>query len=209
MGLVGNPRFRYLRAVLPNWFLAFPVAADWLTSLPPLPPRFRRFHPSDVHLTLLFLGGCGEVAAQTAFATVRAALAAEPIAPVTVTFSRIVPMGPKRQYTALSALLDVGQAAVAALMAQLRDAPADAAGVRRDRRPPLPHVTLGRPQRRATAEDRVAGLTWADAVTLPNAPHTLDRVALYTWNPERRDALFRIVDSAPFAGAPVVSPGRT
>jgi RNA 2',3'-cyclic 3'-phosphodiesterase len=187
--------------VLPNWFLAFPVSAPWLVDLPPLPPRFRRFQPSDVHLTLLFLGGCGEAAALSALAAIRVVLATHRVSPMTVTLSHVVPMGPKREYTALSALLDQGQATVVESMKQLRDAPADAAGIRRDKRPPIPHVTLGRPQRRATEEDRAAGLAWADAVKLPQAPHTLDRVALYTWHNERRDALFRIVDAVPLAVA--------
>lgn len=183
--------------MLPNWFLAFPISAPWIVDLPPLPPRFRRFDPSDVHLTLSFLGACGESAATAAFTTVRQALAQQPIPPLTVTLARVVPMGPKSQYTALSALLDQGRDAVVNVMQQLRDAPADAAGIRRDARPPLPHVTLGRPQRRATDDDRAAGLAWADALRLPQTPHVLDRLALYTWNTERRQALFRIVDSAP------------
>jgi len=189
--------FRYHGGVLPNWFLAFPVSAPWIVDLPPLPPRFRRFDPLDVHLTLLFLGACGESAATAAFATVRDALVQRPVAPITITLGRVVPMGPKRQYSALSALLDQGRGAVVDLMQQLRDAPADAAGIRRDARKPLPHVTLGRPQRRATDEDRAAGLAWADALHLTETPHALDRLALYTWHTERRQALFRVVDCAP------------
>lgn len=200
-GLGGGPVCEYRYLVLPNWFLAFPVSAEWLTALPPMPPRFRRFQPSDVHLTLLFLGGCGETSALRALGAVRDALTAEPRAAVTITLGQLVPMGPRREYTALSALLVEGQAPVAELMKQLRDAPADAAGIRRDERSPVPHVTLGRPQRRATEEDRVAGLAWAASTTLPKAEQTLDRIALYTWHTERRDALFRIVDSVPLTGA--------
>lgn len=191
---------RYHEAVLPNWFLAFPVAAEWITSLPKLPPRFRRFEPSDVHLTLAFLGGCGETAAHHALDVVRAAFRAAPCAPITVTLSSVVPMGPKREYTALSALLDGGRDAMTELMRSHRDAPADAAGVRRDQRSPIPHVTLGRPQRRATEADREAGLEWAAALSLPQAPIVLDRVALYTWNSDRAESLFRVVGSARLDG---------
>lgn len=188
--------------MFPNWFLAFPIAAEWVVDLPPLPPRLRRFQPTDVHLTLLFLGGCGEPAARAAFAAVRAALAAEPVANIAVTLSHVVPMGRKGEYTALSALLDEGRDAVAHLIERLRDSPADAAAIRRDTRAPVPHVTLGRPQRRATDLDRAAGLTWAASVTLPKTPHTLDRVALYTWHSERRGALFQVVDSVTLSGLP-------
>lgn len=186
--------------MLPNWFLAFPVAAEWIVDLPRLPPRFRRFEPSDVHLTLLFLGSCGEVAARQALDALGAVLTAQPVAPLAVTLSQVVPMGPKRDYTALSALLDQGRASTAALLQRLRDAPADAAGVRRDTRPPIPHVTLGRPQRRASDEDRSAGLAWANSVVLPKTPHVLDRIALYTWHTERREALFRVVDDVSLDG---------
>lgn len=165
-----------------------------------MPPRFRRFSPTDVHLTLMFLGGCGETAALAALAATRDSLRATPTAPVTVTLGELVPMGPKKEYTALSALLDVGRDEVTELLRRHRDGAADAAGVRRDQRPPIPHVTLGRPQRRATEQDRVAGLQWATSVSLPNTPQVLRRVALYTWHTERRDALFRIVDSTSLSG---------
>lgn len=186
--------------VLPNWFLAFPVAADWITSLPKLPPRFRRFEPSDVHLTLTFLGGCGETAARGALDVVRAAFQHAPCGATTVTLANVVPMGPKREYTALSALLDTGRETVTELMRSHRDAPADAAGIRRDQRSPIPHVTLSRPQRRATDADREAGLAWAAAVSLPRTEIVLDRVALYTWNSDRAESLFRIVDSTRLDG---------
>lgn len=187
--------------MLPNWFLAFPIESPWVVDLPALPPRFRRFAPTDVHATLIFLGACGEPAALRALTAVRNALTTDGTAPVSVTLSHLVPMGPKREYTALSALLDEGRSKVADLMTRLRDAPADAAGVRRDQRAPIPHVTVARPQRRATESDRAAGLAWAASVQLPKTCHVLDRIALYTWNEERRETLFRVVDSVPLVSA--------
>src|SRR4051812_5808505 len=47
----------------PNWFFAFPMPGAFVLELPPVPRFMRRFHPEDVHLTLSFLGGCGEEAA--------------------------------------------------------------------------------------------------------------------------------------------------
>jgi 2'-5' RNA ligase len=182
---------------LPNWFLALPVNAPWLETLPALPPRFRRFDPADVHLTLMFLGACGETAARAALTATREALDSAPCSPFEVTLGDVVPMGPKKEYTALSALLTGGRDEVTTFMSRYRDVAADAANVRRDKRAPLPHITLGRPQRRATDVDREAGLAWATSVSLPGNTHVLDRVALYTWSDERRSALFRIVDSFP------------
>lgn len=185
--------------MLPNWFLAFPVKAPWLDTLPALPPRFRRFTPADVHLTLMFLGACGENAARAALAATRDALGPTSCSPFEVTLGDVVPMGPKKQYTALSVLLDQGRAQITEFLSRYRDVAADAANIRRDKRAPLPHITIGRPQRRATDVDRDAGLTWAATLSLPKDTHVLDRLALYTWSDERRSALFRVVDSFPLA----------
>jgi 2'-5' RNA ligase len=56
-----------------------------------------------------------------------------------------------------------------------------------------PHVTIARPRGGATDADRAAGLIWAAQLDLHAAEENLDRVALYTWNEDRRDRLFRIV----------------
>src|SRR6187397_318046 len=52
----------------PNWFFAFPIDGRFVLDLPAPPPALRPFHPDDVHLTLAFLGGCGEEAALAALA---------------------------------------------------------------------------------------------------------------------------------------------
>lgn len=184
----------YEAVMVPNWFLAFPVDADWCLDLPPPPPRFRAFQAADLHLTLTFLGPCGEPAALAAFRAIADALDASPCAQVRVTFGEVVPMGPVDQYTAVSATLKEGRDLMTGLLRELRDAPADAAGVRRDQRAPLPHVTLARPQRRANEEDRREGLAWAKSLVLPSHVHVLDRIALYTWHSEREHSLFRVVD---------------
>jgi RNA 2',3'-cyclic 3'-phosphodiesterase len=185
-------------AVFPNWFLAFPIHAEWVVELPALPPRFRRFSPTDVHLTLMFLGACGEAAALSALEATRASFLATPCEPIAVTFGEVVPMGPKKEYSALSALLDQGRDEVTGLLRTHRDVAADAAGIRRDKRAPVPHVTLGRPQRRATDDDRKLGLAWAASVVLPSAAQLLNSVALYTWDTDRRAALFRVVATCGF-----------
>jgi 2'-5' RNA ligase len=177
----------------PNWFFAFPLDGAFVLELPELPPGFRRFHPEDVHLTLSFLGGCEEVAALRALATLDERLSSLEPSAQDVSLGEVVAMGSSRQYSALSALLAEGREAVSALVAVLRDPLADSAGVPRDSRAPKPHVTLARPTRRASADDRRAGLAWAARLQLGQVCARLDRIALYSWDERRLERLFRVV----------------
>jgi 2'-5' RNA ligase len=177
----------------PNWFLAFPIDGTFVLDLPELPGNFRRFHPEDVHLTLAFLGACGEDGANRALAALDRRLALDPPRPIEASLGAVVPMGGSRShYSALSALLERGRPEASAMLTQLRDGLTEAASGRRDTRPAKPHVTLARPKGRAGAEDRSAGLDWASSLELGVAVR-LDRIALYTWHERRHERLFRIV----------------
>src|SRR6187551_197499 len=106
----------------PNWFFAFPIDGAFVLELPALPSNFRRFHPDDVHLTLAFLGGCGELAAERALAALDQRLASEPQPQIAVSLGEVVAMGgSRRTYSALSALLDRGRTEATACVAALRD----------------------------------------------------------------------------------------
>ncbi len=178
----------------PNWFFAFPFDGAFVLDLPPLPRGFRLFHERDVHLTLAFLGGCGEAGAERALAALDERLEAEPPAALDVALGEVVPMGgSRRRYTALSALLSEGRAEATARLGAFRDALTEAASGRRDARPPKPHVTIARPRSRSLDADREAGLRWAAALDLTAVRARLDRIALYTWSEPRRERLFRIV----------------
>jgi 2'-5' RNA ligase len=178
----------------PNWFFAFPVDGGILAHLPELPAALRRYHPDDVHLTLSFLGGCGETAALRALDVLDARLLAAPEAPLAISLGAVAPMGgSKLNYSALSALLEDGREATVACLLRLRDPLLEAAAGRREKRAPKPHVTLARPRRRAGERERAEGLAWAERVELRGARAVLDRIALYTWSADRRERLFQIV----------------
>lgn len=165
-----------------------------MLELPELPPHFRRFEPEDVHLTLSFLGGCGEAAAMRGFEALAGQLAASPRPSVALSLGSVVPMGPKRDYSALSALLERGRDEATSLITELRHVVSDAALGRREQRAVKPHVSLARPRRSADQAARVAGLGWAASLDLSHVTATLDRVALYTWSEgARRQRLFHIV----------------
>jgi 2'-5' RNA ligase len=181
----------------PNWFFAFPVDGRFVLELPPLPTALRRFHPEDVHLTLAFLGGCGEAAAARALVELDRVLASAPLPSFGVSLAEVVPMGAKRHYTALSALLGEGREQATGYLADLGGRLCEVALGRRPSRAPKPHVTVARPRRRASDADREAGLAWAAAVDLRSVRTTLDRIALFTWSELRRERLFRIVAERP------------
>lgn len=181
----------------PNWFFAFPIPGDFLAGLPALPPNFRRLHAEDIHLTLAFLGGCGEAGALRALQVLDETMVGPLRTAIDVSLGAVVAMGSRRRYSALSALLVDGRAATEARITALRDPLTSAAGGRVDTRAAKAHVTLARPTGRATEEQRDAGLAWAAGLDLHGQRPRLTRVALYTWSDNRAERAFRIVAERP------------
>lgn len=174
-----------------NWFIGWPVEAPLLDRATGAPPSVRLFARADLHVTLAFLGGCGEERARAAFAGVDEAAAT----PAHVSFGRVELFGHPRRGTALSATLAEGREALARRIAAARDGLLELAGARPDRRPPRPHVTLGRIRRRAARDERDEALAWAASIDLSGLRTEVDRLALYTWSEERPATQFRIVDA--------------
>jgi 2'-5' RNA ligase len=174
----------------PNWFVGIPVASDgWFDRLVSVPPDgLRRFHPDDLHLTVAFLGPIEEDQARAGWDALRWDLP-----PTTATLGQVVPMGAPRRYSALSVELVQARTAIEQAIGLCRDAICDVAGARRENRPPKAHVTIARPSRRASEEQRSAGLRWAQHLDLHQHPVLLDSIALYTWADDRRDRQFKIV----------------
>jgi 2'-5' RNA ligase len=184
----------------PNWFFAFPIDGSFVLELPALPSNFRLFQPEDVHLTLAFLGGCGQLGAERALSALDQRLQSEQLTSIDVSLAEVVPMGgSRRNYSALSALLNRGRPEASASIAALRDLLTQTASGRIEKRPPKPHVSIARPRSRASEADREAGLSWAAALQLQGVHARLDRIALYTWSETRRDRLFQIVAERPLS----------
>jgi 2'-5' RNA ligase len=185
----------------PNWFFAFPLDGSFVLGLPDVPASIRRFHPEDVHMTLAFLGGCGEEAAERALGVLERELERSPLPALTVSLAGVVPMGSSRRYTALSALLEEGRVPAVRCLTELGGVLCEAAIGRRPSRAAKPHITLARPRPRASDESREAGLAWARSLELGGVRQTLDRIALYTWAEVRRERLFRVVAERRLGGA--------
>lgn len=180
-----------------NWFVALEAPPEgWFDRVVvDVPPRVRRFHPEDLHLTVAFFGAAGEERARRGWAASEAfALTAQ-----TISLGPVVPMGNPRRYSALSALVANGHGALASEMGRTRDAILDAAGARLDDRPPKPHLTVARPQRKASPADRDRALAWGRALPTAGVEIPLTHLALYAHGENRAERLFRVVERRPLA----------
>ncbi|MGB3050325.1 MAG: 2'-5' RNA ligase family protein [Polyangiales bacterium] len=162
---------------------------------PASPARVRVFATSDLHVTLGFLGAVQESDARNAwdrigdFASFRE---------VKGSFSGVEPLGHPRKPSALAAMVDTGRDALSEMIVQARDPLLRAAGAPEDSRPPLPHMTLARIQRRASSAERREALRWARAHELRGVVFTAASVALYTWADDRQERLFQIIERHDF-----------
>lgn len=175
----------------PNWFVGFVVGSSpWFPALlSDLPSGIRPFHRLDLHATVAFFGAVSDQQARDGFA----ALPEDREGPIDVSLSRLRGMGSRRRPSAYALTLSEGREAVADRMGRWRDDMLAAAGARPDTRPPLPHITVARPPRRASDALHAAGKEWM-ARHAPDASLRLTRIALYTWSADRRARQFQIVD---------------
>lgn len=178
-----------------NWFIG--LRARVLPAVPPAlhealaaaPPAVRVFDPADWHLTLSFLGRCGEDEAQRVW---QQACALD-FPGFAIELGEVVPMGPARRYSALSALVDAGREPLESWMEEARAiGPVDP-------RPVKAHLTLARPQRNATEAQRAEALAWGRALPTQGWALLVDQLALFGWAQDRAQRLFAIVDQKPAA----------
>ena len=178
----------------PNWFVGLHVPTDgWFAPLvADAPDHLRVFHPDDVHLTVAFLGGCGEDAAMAAWA--RADLS-DGMPAFDATLDTMRPMGYPRRPSALSLTLSDGHDEAVAIMRGLRDPMVAAAGRPPETREPLPHITVARPARNCSPAERKAAVVWAKDKPSLQAAVRIETLSLYTWSDDRRQQQFRAVVS--------------
>ncbi|HEU4537397.1 MAG TPA: 2'-5' RNA ligase family protein [Polyangiaceae bacterium] len=163
----------------PNWFIGLAIAAPGLRErLEGAPAVVSLLHPDDLHLTLAFLGDVGEARARLAWAE-RGRLA--PLgAAARFDFGSVVGLGNRRRPSALSARPGSGEAELGAAIASVREAMQGVAGAERERRPPLPHITIARVRRAASDAEHAEALAWARGLDLRGVGAVVARVALYS-----------------------------
>ena len=106
-------------------------------------------------------------------------------------------LGSPRQPSAYGLTFVEGHLELCALLRQWEPLAREAAGLAPCSRPPLPHVTLLRPRRRDAAAAIALMRQWMAQAPLPAAEAVLQELALYTWDPERRERLFQITARRP------------
>lgn len=199
-----------------NWFLALVVPEEpALTQLlVDLPDGVRPFAAADLHITVAFLGPCGQE---------RALLAWQAIAPLRHPAIAVVSggwraMGPAGNPSAYALTLgpdaalnpsqdpdqvrDRGGQLTAGLIERWRQPALEAAGLPPERRAALPHITLARPRWRGVGQHRAGLEAWWQQAAGPRAPRPqhgliLREIAIYTWAADRQIQLFRIVIRRP------------
>lgn len=175
-----------------NWFVGLPVPpGDWFSQVRFEPPSVRLFHPQDLHITVAFLGACGEERARAAFRTGRQ----WPIQGFTVALGRVQPFGNPKRLSALSASLAEPNERLEEAILEVRDGMTHAAQAKREHRHPRPHVTVARVHRKATPAEQQRALAWMDALHVGTPTVELGPLSLYTWAANRRHRQFQIVDS--------------
>lgn len=159
-----------------TWFIALPVPdLPWLPALlADRPPGAREVLPSDLHVTVAFLGACSRGAAARAFST------PTPQGPMSVELARLQPFGNRARPNTWG-LVPGDPEPLRGFIASHRNVMTDAARAPRDRhQTPRPHISVLHTTRSVTEPQRKALRAWARA--LPELGHTvpLDRVALYS-----------------------------
>ena len=208
----------------PNWFLALVVPEEpALTQLlVDLPDGVRPFAAADLHITVAFLGPCGQERALLAWQAI-APLRHPAIAVVSGGWRAMGPAGNPSAYALTlepdavlnpsqdpdqnqsrdhNQAMDRGQNLTAALIERWRQPALAAAGLPPERRAALPHITLARPRWRGVGQHRAGLEAWWQQAAGPRAPRPqhgliLREIAIYTWAADRQHQLFRIVIRRP------------
>lgn len=162
----------------PNWFIAlpFPPAALPPGTLRERPEGARLVERDDLHVTVAFLGAVGENRALAAWAELADCDEAAP----TAALGPRACFGNPRRPSAFGLELDPGgSGTLARFIAAWRDPLRAATGLAPERRGVRPHVTLGRPPRRAGRSWDRRLSAWLQVPT-PAASVTFEQIALYT-----------------------------
>lgn len=177
-----------------NWFIALKAPID--LRLDPLlvniPSKMRIFTSTDRHITLAFLGNCTQSEAYAAWERACQALPhVQELQP-----EKLALMGPPKKPSAVAITFQNPRRLIhwmtehrSEILANAQRPPA--------KYPPLPHMTIARPNRRARDEERQAMMDWCTHTEVSLPKIGFHNIALYTWSTDRRAHLFQRIEEAP------------
>lgn len=166
-----------------NWFVAWPVenATEWLAALAADAPIGVTFlDPADLHLTIAFLGEHNDAAEKK----MAGLLGGFSLTGIDITPGAFLALPQPRRFSAIVASIDTGRLEVEKQIARWMPRICREAGARIDTRAPVPHITVARPDRRITNDDRAAVLDWIESRPRDTTPLTLAPPAIYRWATE-------------------------
>lgn len=173
-----------------NWFVGFPVShVGWYKELRRnLPEGVRVFAAEDLHITVAFLGRLSEEARES----VCEAIKQLSFTPVEIALGGLMQLPSPRRFSALSFYLERGRREIEEFMAQNAPLIYKAAGVEPDRRKPLAHLTIARPLRKNSAKVQAGIVKAIPLIVAKPVLITIDSLALYGWDEERKARQFKI-----------------
>ncbi|ACF14980.1 Phosphoesterase HXTX [Chloroherpeton thalassium ATCC 35110] len=175
-----------------NTFVAAPIenTKGWLSQyLIKLPDALRVFDARDLHLTVAFLG---KISAEAQHAVIRILEQLSHPA-FEISFDRLVALPNAKRMSAISLRVKDGASEAARFIETWREPIFQSVALPPETRPPLPHITIARPKRNATAREKNTILNWCNAETPPSVTIPINRVALYTWSDNRKERQFKIL----------------
>ncbi len=176
-----------------NWFVAWPVenATEWLTALAADAPVGVTFlDPADLHVTLAFLATHTDAAEKKLAGILRGL----PPTGVDVTPGPFLALPQPRRFSELVATIDTGRLELEKQIAKWRPRLCREVGAQLDPRAPVPHITLARPDRRITNDERDLALAWIDSRPRDETPLRLARPTIYRWSDTKDSRRYQLTE---------------
>ena len=175
----------------PNWFVAFSVSPDvWYKDIyKNIEEPMRKFHPEDLHSTLVFLGYLenGEVE------SVKRVMDDFDEKSVSITLGKLLFLPALKKYSAVSYSIEQGNKTLQEYMKKYRDRFSVAAQRDLDSRSPLPHITIARPPKKMTGHEKQTAAMQLQKLPIPQGEIKIDTLDLYTWADHRQSRQFKII----------------
>ncbi len=174
----------------PNWFIAFPISPGrWHDKVNEnIPNSFRVFHPNDLHVTVAFLKKCDELQIEN-IADILQRIVIERFIVAT---DRPLLLPSNDNFSVLAVGFSKGNSLLKKYISKYRTLFSEVAGIEADSRSPFPHCTIARLRYDAMTK-RQSLVKSVNSINIPCEEIIIDRLALYTWNDNRKIMQFKII----------------